>query len=493
MTALAKDAGVELLAAHERVVTRLFRPGEAWPGGPSRTELLMNRVLSMPPETMPALAQGIVDDFGDRHTRLVELLVDNAAMVRGVDAPPISEDLSIVLGAVFTAEFAVEGAALCNPSPVQHPDQEGLEDGELRVLLSVRSIGESHLSSIQFCEAIIGPGPTWRFLPRETPLRLPAVARGVWTKEHFLRALERHGQVAELVRSVGQALAETFKAGDVEKALQGLPSQLLHHAEARTQLDAIRTMASSAYRATFPEDSDLTARVLFPVADEERMGMEDARFVAFRGEDTEDYRATYTAYDGHSATSRLITTTDFCTFEVHRLTGGPTRAKGMALFPRRVGGEVLALGRGDGESISVSRSSDGLDWSQEEPVYPPQAIWEVVQSGNCGPPIETPEGWLVITHGVGPMRVYSIGAILLDRDDPTQVRAVLPGPLVVPQGADRTGYVPNVVYSCGAIVHDETLWIPHGVGDDRIRVASVTLSALFGAFHWLDAGPRAVV
>jgi predicted GH43/DUF377 family glycosyl hydrolase len=191
--------------------------------------------------------------------------------------------------------------------------------------------------------------------------------------------------------------------------------------------------------------------------------------------------------------SRLITTTDFRSFEVHRLTGGPTRAKGMALFPRRVGGEVLALGRGDGETISVSRSSDGLDWAQEEPVYPPQAIWEVVQSGNCGPPIETTEGWLVLTHGVGPMRVYSMGAILLDIDDPTQVRAVLPGPLVVPQGADRTGVVPNVVYSCGAIVHDETLWIPHGVGDDRIRVASVTLSSLFSAFHWLDAGPRAVV
>jgi len=493
MTALAKDAGVELLAAHERVVARLFRPGDALPGESSRTESLMNRVLSMPPETIPALAQGIREDFGDRHTRLVELLVDNAAMVRGADAPAISEDLSIVLGAVFTAEFAVEGAALCSPSAVRHPDQSGLAAGELRVLLSVRSIGESHLSSIQFCEAIIGPGPTWRFLPRETPLRLPAVGRGVWTKEHFLRALERHGQVAELVRSVGQALPATFKAGAVEKALHGLPSQLLHHAEARTQLDAIHTMANSAYRATFPEDSGLTSRVLLPVADEERMGMEDARFVAFRGDDTEDYRATYNAWDGHSATTRLITTADFCTFEVHRLTGGPPRAKGMALFPRRVGGEVLALGRGDGESISVSRSSDGLDWAQEEPVYPPQAIWEVVQSGNCGPPIETAEGWLVLTHGVGPMRVYSIGAILLDRDDPTQVRAVLPGPLLVPQGADRTGYVPNVVYSCGAIVHDETLWIPYGVGDDRIRVASVTLSTLFDAFHWADPSDQFVL
>jgi predicted GH43/DUF377 family glycosyl hydrolase len=485
-TSLALDAGVELLAAHERVVARLFRPGDATPGGTSRTESVLNRVMSAPPETIPALAREIIEDFGQRHTGLVELLAGNAAMVRGPDAEPISRDLEIVLGAVFTAEFAVEGAALCNPSVVRHPDQQGLKSGELRVLLSMRSIGESHLSSIQFCEAVIGADATWRFLPRAAPLRLADVGPGMWTKEHFLRALERHGQVPELVRSVGLALPDTFEGGAVEEALLKLPSQLLLPGESRTELEAIHTMARSAYRATFPEDSDLSARVLLPVADEERMGMEDARFVAFQDEGTQNYRATYTAYDGQSATSRLITTTDFRTFQMHRLTGGPTRAKGMALFPRRVGGEMLALGRGDGQSISVSRSFDGLDWATEEVVYPPAALWEVVQSGNCGPPIETSEGWLVLTHGVGPMRVYSIGAILLDRDDPTLVLAVLPAPLLVPTGADRIGYVPDVVYSCGGIIHDETLWIPHGVGDDRIRVASVPLYELFGAMTWMD-------
>lgn len=493
MTAMARDEGVELLAAHERVVARLFLPADETTEWTSRTESVMKRVLSLPPETIPELAQRILEDFGDRHTRLVSLLVDNAAMVRGADAPPISEELSIVIGAAFTAEFAVEGAALCNPSAVRHPDQEGLEDGQLRVLLSVRSIGESHLSSIQFCEAVIGPGRTWSFLPRAAPLRLPAVTPGVWAKEHFMRSLAHHGEVGELVRSVGQALPEFFEAGYVEEALHGLRGLLLHHTESRAQLDRIRTTANSAYRVTFPEDSDLTARVLLPVADEEWKGMEDARFVRFGDEVAEGYRATYTAYHGHSVASRLITTGDFRTFEVHRLTGDPTRTKGMGLFPRRVGGKMLALSRGDGENISLSRSFDGLDWGPEERVYQPEGSWEVVQSGNCGPPIETTEGWLVLTHGVGPMRVYSIGAILLDRDDPTQVRAVLPEPLVVPQGADRTGYVPNVVYSCGAIVHDETLWIPHGVGDDRIRVASVMLSTLFDAFHWTDPSDQFVL
>jgi hypothetical protein len=289
-TSLAQDAGVELLAAHERVVARLFRPGDATPGGVSRTESVLNRVLSAPRERISALAKEIIEDFGQRHTGLAELLASNAAMVRGPDAEPISSDLEIVLGAVFTAEFAVEGAALCNPSAVRHPDQEGLQTGELRVLLSMRSIGESHLSSIQFCEAIIGADATWRFLPRAAPVRPAAVGPGMWTKEHFLRALERHGQVPELVRSIGLALPDTFEGGAVEEALLKLPSQLLLPGESRTQLEAIHTMARSAYRATFPEDSDLTARVLFPVADEERMGMEDARFVAFQDGETQSYR-----------------------------------------------------------------------------------------------------------------------------------------------------------------------------------------------------------
>jgi predicted GH43/DUF377 family glycosyl hydrolase len=487
VTLQAQDAGVELLAAHERVVARFFRPGDAVPGGMSRTESVINRVLSTPPEKLPALAAGIIEDFGDRHHRLVELLMDHAAMVRGPDAAPISRDLGIVLGAAFTAEYAVEGAALCNPSAVRHPDQGGLRAGELRVLMSMRSIGESHVSSIQFCEAIVGPDATWTFLPRSAPLRSPEIGPGTWAKQHFLKTLERHGQVGELVRSVGQALPDTFAGSAIEETLRKLPSQLLLLSESREQLDMIGAMARSTYKATFPADSDVTARVLLPVADEERSGIEDARFVAFRDGAVEEFRATYTAYDGRSATSRLMTTTDFRTFEIHRLTGGPTRAKGMGLFPRPVGGELLALGRGDGETISLSRSTDGLDWTTEEPVYLPQATWELVQSGNCGPPIETSEGWLVLTHGVGPMRVYCIGAILLDLADPTQVLAILPDPLVVPTGASRTGYVPDVVYSCGGLVHDETLWIPHGVGDDRIRVASVPLYELFGAMRWLDA------
>jgi predicted GH43/DUF377 family glycosyl hydrolase len=222
-----------------------------------------------------------------------------------------------------------------------------------------------------------------------------------------------------------------------------------------------------------------------PVAEEERHGVEDARFVRFVPDDglPPDFRATYTAYDGQAIASRLLITRDFRTFEVQRLTGPPTHAKGMALFPRPVNGTLLALSRGDGESISLTRSADGLDWEPEQPLYGPARLWEAVQSGNCGSPLETPDGWLVLTHGVGPMRTYRIGAILLDLDDPERVIATLPVPLIEPNGPLAAGYVPNVVYTCGAIIHDGVLWIPYGVGDQRIRVASVGLDPLLGAMQ----------
>ena len=486
MMTVAEDMGVALRADPERVVARLFRPGESTPGGVSRTESVVSRVLAVPAQTLALSAQRILATFGSRHHRLVAILRDHAALVRGADASAIEDDVAVVLGAAFTAEYAVEGAALCNPSAVDHPDQSGLVDGQRRVLLSVRSIGESHLSSIQFCEAIVGPGRAWTFSPRETPLRLAAVTPGQWGRDHLLRTLERDGQVGELVRSVGQALPETFASSSVEEVLQGLRLPLIHPVEARAQLDQIRVTASSAYRATFPEDSSVSARVLLPVAEEERQGMEDARFVRVEDEGGPLYRGTYTAYDGQSISSRLITTPDFRTFEVQRMTGAPSHTKGMALFPRRVGGQMLALSRGDGESISLTRSANGLDWGAEEAVYQPSAWWEVVQSGNCGPPMETTEGWLVLTHGVGPMRVYSVGAILLDLEDPARVRGVLREPLLQPEGDDRDGYVPSVVYSCGGVIHDGVVWIPHGVGDDRIRVASIPLVELLAAMTWPD-------
>lgn len=487
MTTLSLDADLELRPDPSRVVARLFLPGENTPGGSSRTEGVLARVLALPPADVATEAERIRTRFGPRHANLEVLLRDNAAAVRGGDAEPIGDDVTTVVGAAFTAEFSVEGVSLCNPSAVVHPDQANLVPGALRVLVSVRSIGESHVSSIQFCEAVIGPGRQWAFGTRSAPLEAAHVADGTWGREQFLRALERGGGIDELARGVAQSLPDVFRSGDVEEAVHRLPTPYLHQPHARAHVDWIRVVAGSAYRASFPEGSALSARVLLPTADEERNGLEDARFVRQSPErpgESAVYRGTFTAYDGATIGSRRISTTDFRVFEVERLSGSPADTKGMALFPRQVAGQHVALSRSDGESIGLCRSADGLHWDDGLPLRAGSAAWEIVQGGNCGSPIETSEGWLVLTHGVGPMRVYSIGAILLDRDDPSIVVAVLDGPLVEAVPELSAGYVPNVVYSCGGLVHDGVLWIPYGVSDNRIRVASALLSDVLAAMSW---------
>jgi len=222
--------------------------------------------------------------------------------------------------------------------------------------------------------------------------------------------------------------------------------------------------------------------VLLPAASDETNGMEDARFVLFTHDDGRtEYRATYTAYNGHAIAPRLIVSPDLVDFSVHRLSGPAARNKGMALFPRPIDGAMFALTRTDGENTSIAHSPDGLSWTDITVLNRPDQLWEIVQTGNCGSPIETPEGWLVLLHGVAPMRQYSIGAMLLDLDDPTVVRARLTEPLLQALGDQREGYVPNVVYSCGAVVHDGTIWLPYGIGDQRVRVASLSLGRLLAA------------
>jgi predicted GH43/DUF377 family glycosyl hydrolase len=479
----------ELVPDPERVVARLFLPGEGLPSTHSRAAAIARRVLALSEEETAALAAELLADFARRHVRTEELLRANARAVgsRVPGAVPVSGDQELVLGASFTAEHAVEGAALCNPSAVEHPDQSGLGAGQLRVAVALRAIGEGHLSCIEFAEAVIGPGEQWAFAERTGPPATAVVKPGRWRSEHLRASIEHEQQLTELSSSALEALPEEFTTVEVEQAIQSLPAELLHHRDSVASLAALREMVDSAYVAEFDERTALAQRVLLPVAVEEERGMEDARFVCFTDQDgAKAYRATYTAYDGHDIAPRLITSPDLRTFAVHRLSGPSARNKGMALFPRTVGGAHLALARTDGESISLARSADGMTWSGGTIVHVPTEPWEVVQTGNCGSPIETPRGWLVLTHGVGPLRVYSIGALLLDLDDPAKVVARSAEPFLVPADATRNGYVPNVVYSCGGIVHDGTLWVPYGIGDARIAVFSVGLDALIDSLAPVD-------
>lgn len=481
MTLEVRDTGTELRPDPSRVVADLFLPGESTPGATSRSGKVIARVLAASRAEIDATAAFLEHDFASRHPGLEPLVRANAAKVHP-GAAELDDRLALVLGATFTAEYAIEGAALCNPSAVIAPDQGGLPDGAVRILLSLRSIGEGHISAISFCTAVIGPGRTWRFEERELPLARAAISEGAWTKAHLRNALEHDGELTEVARAVIQKLPTVARASDVDRVIRTLPDEFFSHYESRSRVETVRAISRSAYDAVFPAESSLSQRVLLPATDEERHGMEDVRLVAFTDDDgVSSYLGSYTAYDGRSIRSRLLTTTDFREFSVQRLTGAPALTKGMAFFPRRVGGKLLALTRSGGETITLASSKDGLAWTDDASVYVPSLLWEVVQGGNCGSPIETDRGWLVLNHGVGPMRRYCIGAILLDLDDPTRVLARLEAPLLAPDQPQREGYVPNVVYTCGGIVHDDVLWVPYGIGDSRIRVASVALADLFDA------------
>lgn len=463
-----------------RVVARLFLPGEGIPSTRSRAAQIVDRVMRIPQQQVAEIVPHLLADFETRHVDTPGILRTHARAVgsRVSAAAELDDERALLLGAAFTSEYAVEAAALCNPSAVLHLDQSGLADGETRVAVAVRAIGEGHVSSIEFVEAVIGPGRSWRFLDRVAPLATATVTAGTWERAHLRSALEHEGRLNELSSAVLARLPERVTGQDVEQALIGLPGDLTAHRDSAAELTVLRATVGSAYEARFDADSVLSQRILLPSAVEEFQGMEDARFVCFQTGDEEIYQATYTAYDGRDIAPRLIRSSDLVTFRVHRLTGSGARNKGMALFPRTVGGDHLALTRTDGESISLARSADGLHWVEETVIHAPTEAWEVVQTGNCGSPIETDRGWLVLTHGVGPMRNYSLGALLLDLDDPATVVARTVDPILRPEQRSREGYVPNVLYSCGGLAHDGVLWVPYGIGDASIGVFSVVIAEL---------------
>lgn len=478
---LARRVDARLRPDAARVVARLFLPGEERPVTHSRTAAVVARVLALQESAVEAEVGALLAESAGRYRDLPELLARHASIVssRLDQALELSPARTALLGATFTAAYSVEGAALCNPSPVPHPDQTGLLPGQVRAAVSVRGIGEGHISSIGFCSAVVGPGASWRFEPRPLPAVPGVTAAARWRGEHLRAVLADQGHIDELASTVLRALPDEFDGIDLERALARIHTDLLGRPTSGTTVDQLRTVVSSAYEVGFPADVVLAQQVLLPVSAEESNGMEDARFVRFVEDDgTAEYRATYTAYDGRRIAPRLLTSPDLRTFRALRLAGAAAQNKGMALFPRMVGGRHLALCRSDGETTSLATSSDGYVWEHPLPLQVPEQSWELLQVGNCGSPIETDAGWLVLTHGVGPMRTYRIGAILLDLDDPSRVLGRLPLPLLQPEQDERDGYVPNVVYTCGALLHDGLLWIPYGIGDAMIGVAWAPLDEL---------------
>ena len=480
----AHRTGIELRPDPARVVARLFLPGEEPHVAHSRAQEVVARVMALDEAEVDRLVAGLIKVFASRHRGYEDLLISHAAVVAShVDeAQRLSAARTLLLGATFTAEYAVEGAAVCNPSAVLHPDQTGLDDGQVRVAISVRGIGEGHVSSIGFRAAVVGPGERWSWSPASYPVSVGVVSPATWRRAHLRAVLADQCDPDELAQGVLRSLPVRFSEADLEHALAQIHPHLGTRSGASATTQLIRQLVSSAYEITFDAEVALEQRIIMPSAADESNGMEDARFTRFVGPDgTVQYRATYTAYDGRRVAPRLLTSPDLRTFQAHRLAGSAARNKGMALFPRLVNGRHLALCRADGESTAVASSTDGFTWTAQQFVHEPATSWETVQVGNCGPPLETERGWLVLTHGVGAMRAYSIGAILLDLDDPSVVLGRLAQPLLEAEPDEQDGYVPNVVYSCGGFLHDELLWLPYGIGDARIGVAYLPIAELLAS------------
>ncbi|WP_326825921.1 glycoside hydrolase family 130 protein [Streptosporangium sp. NBC_01756] len=468
-----------------RVIIKLFVPGED-ALTQTRAATLVDRITLLSHDETAGMLRETLRRFGDRHHDLEATFLHHYDLVRyrvprHLDLPPAGR---LLVGAYFSHEYAVEAAALCNPSMVAHPDQSGLSPGQLRVVLSVRQIGEGHLSSIGFATALLGPGTALTVADRSGPLTVGRRQSTHHRRDLFAAGLADAGQDSEVSATVLGSLPALFDDDGFEQAVARVPADLRTRTTTHGILEELRRMTASDYAVAFPAGVPLEQRVLWPATAAESNGMEDARFVRVLREDgMPSYRATYTAYDGRRISSCMLESDDLCYFEMTPLRGPAATNKGMALFPRPVGGRRLALCRSDGETLGLTALDRHNRWGPPTPIHLPRSGWELIQVGNCGSPLETESGWLVLTHGVGPMRRYAIGALLLDLHEPQRVIAELPGTLLTPGDTEREGYVPNVVYSCGGLLHADALWLPYGASDTRIGFAHVALTTLMAAMR----------
>ena len=412
---------LRLHADPARVVVRPFHL--AWQAsGPDleRVQKLVQDILALDARTVRAELSVVLRDFEDRHWQIERVFDDRFAEIEpklGLEGRIIKRETRRLIGAYFCHEYSFAAAALMNPSVVRHPDQSGLQGGSVRILLSLRAVGEGHISTIAFREGIISAGRNLALLPQ------PPFATAA----------------------------------------------MLGKSKADPTADSIAVNRQ--------RESTISGTVLFPITEAQRNGLEDLRLVEFiRDSGKSEWIGTYTAYSGRDIRSELLRTRDFRDFTLTPIKGGAGRNKGMALFPRKIGGQYLMIGRQDGKNLYLLRSDKIDEWEGGELLLEPKFPWELVQIGNCGAPIELDEGWLVLTHGVGAMRKYAIGAALLDKDDPSIVIGRTVNPILSAADEDREGYVPNVVYTCGAIRVGDDLFLPYGVADSSVCFAFVSIS-----------------
>jgi predicted GH43/DUF377 family glycosyl hydrolase len=442
---------------------------------------VLSRILALPDDVVESTLESVLSRFSTRHRDLSSILRAHYDRVahRVPAGPPPSVARQLLIGACFTNEYSVEAAALFNPSVVPHPDQSGVEAGSVRFVLSLRAVGEGHISSVEFRTGVAGSDGSLRIDDPGTFLDAGRPLPTTYDRNLFRGKLIEAGADHESLSYLLGKLPPRFDESQLDTAFAALGGQrVTRHGGVRTD-ELAREVAACNYEVEFASEVPLSERILWPHAPSESRGIEDARFVRFTDDDgTVTYFATYTAFNGDQVAPQLIETTDFQHFTMSQVAGPAARDKGMAIFPRRVGGSFVALSRWDRESSAIMASPDGRIWGVPSSLQTPEQPWELIQLGNCGSPVETEAGWLVLTHGVGPMREYCLGVLLLDLESPAKVIAALREPLLRPAAAERDGYVPNVVYSCGAMVVGDQLLLPYGASDSSVRFAFVDLPAL---------------
>jgi predicted GH43/DUF377 family glycosyl hydrolase len=483
---MTRCRSVRLVPDARRVITKPFLPGEEIrPDGSSRLQIVLQRIMAMSEEVVAETLDAVRKDFVGRHRDLDAVLERNAGIVAArldqvelVDAE-LSLDRLHLIGAYFTHEYSIEAAALGNPSIVAAPDQTGVEPGAVRFIMSLRAIGEGHRSSIEFRTGVVGADASVALDPASDYAVTGDRTPHAYDKRFFTTKLGDMEMLNDVEARVLIRLEDEFTMAQLEAAIVALEDDDIERSISGETTRVLHWLASSNYRTSFPASIDISERVLFPSGPTESHGMEDARFVRFVDDDgAVTYYATYTAFDGHQILPQLIETVDFTHFRVATLSGRAAHNKGMAIFPRQIDGEYVALGRHDNMNNFIMTSNDIRVWREATVIQEPERPWELTQLGNCGSPLETEAGWLVITHGVGPLRRYTLGALLLDLDDPSKVIGHLKEPLLSPDDDERDGYVPNVVYSCGSMIHADHLVLPYGYADVGASIATIPLDDL---------------
>jgi predicted GH43/DUF377 family glycosyl hydrolase len=470
-----KRTGTVLKPDSGRVMIRPFLLGNR-----ERVRTIIERVMALNEKQVHTALALALEEFAERHLDIDEILLRHARQASSIvpNTGERSRERELLIGTYFTSEYALESAALFNPSIVPAPEQSGVGKGELRFILSLRATGEGHISSIEFRSGTLDPDgvpevdPVTAYVSE--PVRIEAAS---YELALFRRKLEELSLDNTTSRQILVRLGETFTLQDLDAAIRW--SRRGRDRDSQRTVDGMRLLAESNYETAFKPGRPVCERIIFPSSPSESNGIEDARFVAFREDDgSVVYYATYTAYDGKVILPQLIETSDFLHFKISTLNGPAAQNKGMALFPRRVNGLYAMISRQDNENLYLMLSDNIHFWYDPLPLMMPREPWEIVQLGNCGSPIETEAGWLVLTHGVGPMRKYCIGAILLDLEDPSRVLGRLRDPLLTPVQNERIGYVPNVVYTCGALVHNGVLVLPYAMSDYATGFATVGMDAL---------------